>query len=645
MQSALSQAANIATQLATDAEQAATSLTTALQADLTTVMEPGPAASALDTAEIRAKIAAEMTLPDQPGVNKDAIIDKMAAHLITELHAARKSATEAAKQRITAHLTTTIDAQNATTIKAIDDVKTQINSLAAISTSTVNTTVDRQAAIDKFNDSTKLITDIATQMQTYDTTIQTISNQLDKIYTTQDTTDSTVGTEINRLQTLRKNIQEERTNKQRTITEHFDGTNTTQSNSKKTLIELSIPTDLQQGKGQKRMDNMNAFLRGRANEYYAVLPYLYRSGADVDYDTGTCYQPPVKRTSYIGVDDSYKQAYTEQATILYLLIKSLTPDNIMNKIRSTYKYGLNEQLQAHCDINDGPSAYFALLSLYRPVNSSHRDALMETFNSAWSYFTKGDYKRPIKHLRPKLNNAIELGLQLNWSTTGKKIVQILSRNDHVMAQELKQYEKGPTQPADTNTYLQDLFAAIEAECDKAVTIKGEAKNESNWHANLAHADHQFDYSYSKGKGSGKGSGKSKGKSKGKSSKGKGKGKSGGKGRPICCAEGCQQHTPHSSKALCTTCFKKLLDNGSSITKKDGTTFQLHRNNKSEQSKYGFTADQLVEGLLKRARTADSKPGTDDRPAPACVKRQRQAQSAAAVDADPVQQFLSSINLE
>ena len=305
---------------------------------------------------------------------------------------------------------------------------------------------------------------------------------------------------------------------------------------------------------------------------------------------------------------------------------------------------MNEQLQARCDTNDGPSAYFALLSLYRPVNSSHRDALIETFNTAWSYFMKGDYKKPIKYLRPKLNNAIELGLQLNWSTTGKKIVQILSRNDHVMAQELKQYEKGPAQPADTNMYLQDLFAAIEDECDKAVTIKGEAKNESNWHANLAHSDQQFDHSYGKGKGSGKGS-KGKGKSKGKSSKGKGKGKSGGKGRPICCAEGCQQHTPHSSKALCTTCFKKLLDKGGSITKKDGSTFQLHRNNnKSEQSKYGFTADQLVEGLLKRNRTTDSEPNTNDRPAPACVKRQRRAQSAAA-DQDPVQQFLSSINLE
>ena len=58
MQSTLSQTANLATTLANTASQAAGNVTTALQADLTTVMEPGPAASALDTAEFRAKIAA-----------------------------------------------------------------------------------------------------------------------------------------------------------------------------------------------------------------------------------------------------------------------------------------------------------------------------------------------------------------------------------------------------------------------------------------------------------------------------------------------------------------------------------------------------------------------------------------------------------
>jgi len=94
------------------------------------------------------------------------------------------------------------------------------------------------------------------------------------------------------------------------------------------------------------------------------------------------------------------------------------------------------------------------------------------------HFTKGDPKKKIKHLRPKLVEAIQLGL--NWSTTDKKIVQVMSRSDHVMAQELKQFEKGPARPEDTNLYLQNLFAAIEAEADKAtLTFQGE---KMEWHA-------------------------------------------------------------------------------------------------------------------------------------------------------------------
>ena len=45
-----------------------------------------------------------------------------------------------------------------------------------------------------------------------------------------------------------------------------------------------------------------------------------------------------------------------------------------------------------------------------------------------------------------------------------------------MSQELKQYEKGPAIIADTNAYLQDLFATIEDECDNASRIKDEAKH-------------------------------------------------------------------------------------------------------------------------------------------------------------------------
>ena len=333
-----------------------------------------------------------------------------------------------------------------------------------------------------------------------------------------------------------------------------------------------------------------------------------------------------------------------------------------------------EQNEDRCEHGDGPSAYFALISLFKPIKAAHRDTLIEEFNTAWQHFTKGDPRKKIKHLRPKLVEAIQLEMQLNWSTTGKKIVQVLSRSDHVMAQELKQYEKGPVRLEDTNVYLQNLFAAIEAEADKAtLTYPGEKKE---WHASYAGADDRRPCRYgvectdtlstrshpqghkrprsnnNGGKGKGKG-GNGKGKGDKGKEKGKGKGK-GGKGRPACEAEGCSQNTPHPSKALCTTCFKKVLDTGS-IKKKDGTTFEFKGKNKDDSpdkqtnNAYGFSAEQ-IEGLRHMQASAYLAEGieADERPGPACVKRARIAerlgQRADGADvSERTANFLAAIN--
>ncbi len=277
--------------------------------------------------------------------------------------------------------------------------------------------------------------------------------------------------------------------------------------------------------------------------------------------------------------------------------------------------------------------------------------------------------------------AIQLGLQLNWSTTGKKIVQVLSRSDHVMAQELKQFEKGPVRPEDTNVYLQNLFAAIEAEADKAtLTFQGEKKE---WHASSVSVtdkrtckygtrcmdtqctrSHPGEHMRSKSEGDGyrsKGKGSKGTKGKGGSGKGaKGKGGKGGKSRPACEAQGCSQTTPHPSKTLCTTCFKKVIETGS-ITKKDGTTFVLKTKPASESNKqtststYGFSAEQL-EGLRVMQQSAayiaeGISAGDDEQPAPASTKRARIAERLGRADAARVTQdvderttkFLNAIN--
>ena len=77
-------------------------------------------------------------------------------------------------------------------------------------------------------------------------------------------------------------------------------------------------------------------------------------------------------------------------------------------------------LSVKCDATDGPALLFALISLYKPAKATHQDKLTSDFNNAWTHFTKGDPKNKINHLGPKLNEAIDLKIQLNWSTTCKK---------------------------------------------------------------------------------------------------------------------------------------------------------------------------------------------------------------------------------
>ena len=80
---------------------------------------------------------------------------------------------------------------------------------------------------------------------------------------------------IDKLHTLRRNVQEQKKNLQQEIVHYYDST--FKGNKTKTiLIDLHIPKDIHTGKGQMVIDSMKAYLRGRAAEYYAIIPYLHR---------------------------------------------------------------------------------------------------------------------------------------------------------------------------------------------------------------------------------------------------------------------------------------------------------------------------------------------------------------------------------
>ena len=645
--------------------------TTNLAADLATVMGPAGNAGQLDQQQLQQQLAAIGAPPGSRATQQDkqAYLAKLSTLLQQIAQTEIDNTLQAAQANITskaAEITSAIDAAKQAVQDTQDDAATTSAAEAA------------------FNSSIERVTTLMVQIKSRSELYVQVGAKLDDAYDrlNEDPNDAANNEKVDKIQTLRRNIMEQKKNLQHEIVQYFDSA-FRQDKHKTNLIDLKIPKDIHAGKGQMLMDNVKAYLRGRATEYYAIIPFLHRISDNFDSKQGIYWLPRAE-----DVPEIMREAYINQAQALYHVIMDQLTTEVKNKIRSTFKYGIHQQHETRCAVGDGPSAYFALISLYKPIKASHRDSLTEIFNTAWTHFLKGDPLKKIGFLRPKLVEANELQLQLNWSTTGKKIIQVLSRADHVMAQEIKQYEKGPSDPADTNTHLEDLFAAIEGELDKAKLVPQSNNKEKEWHAHnvMAHnhshrrpcryglecTDTQCTRSHPRGFKRPREQDYTQDMPQGKYGKGStdyggkgyrgGKGYKGGKGkrnrgRPACEAQGCSQYTPHPSKSLCTTHFKEALDKGS-VTKKDGTVFTLSRKSndyKGEQQSnntYGFSAEQM-EGLKlmqeASAYTADAFIDTEPA-APASVKRARIAErlgkraNAATAD-ERTEAFLSAINLQ
>ena len=241
----------------------------------------------------------------------------------------------------------------------------------------------------------------------------------------------------------------------------------------------------------------------------------------------------------------------------------------------------------------------------------------------------------MKELRKPLVEVIKLQVPISWSTTGRKIVGVLSRRDHMLSQALRQYEQGPDSTQDTAIYLQDMFSAIEVECDNLARLGGKVADDSTWHANSVQTRAGPDFSKLCRYGA-----KCKNKKCGfqhpqdrpekrildtsNSQGGHGLGRS----KPTCTAKDCQEKT-YKGKRFCTTCFMNGQKTGR-IQLKDGSVFKIksvkrsnestNQNKKDSKTIYRFTAEQL-QGL-KIMNTAQLSAAEEEAPAPASIKRQR-----------------------
>jgi hypothetical protein len=478
----------------------------------------------------------------------------------------------------------------------------------------------RADIVSVFEASMAVVTDHSRRIQTFDGRLDGLAAELTLKMNDPALSNEEMCVQITKINTAQKAFQSQKELTLKAIMEHF-GEAMTLGRSKATdLVALTIPENIEAGKGTALMENLTLYLAGRSDHYYALMPYVQRIISDYDPVTGMCYKPPDIIEELHIIPEEIRAVYATQSKLLYnTLISKLTP-NVKRLVKSTFQYGLNDQ-NAKCHEHDGPMVLFALICMFRPCTMEHTEKIESALYDAYKGFnSKGSVRKHIKHLRPLLLEAADLSIDLKWKQSGKPIVDIMTHRDHNMNDALKTWKSASISDKNTLAELDKLFAAIESQCKKDEQYDDKHGGGEHKHANGV-------------KGGGKGSaGKTDSSSKknndcrkgddctradcyfdhprdSKAKSGDQKSKAKQNGVTKCEAKGCNGKTPPDSRILCQACYQKVCDSKSgTLELKDGQKpFTLKRKNELGLSK----SDVKDFKKAFKAFTAEIDPEQDD----------------------------------
>jgi hypothetical protein len=124
------------------------------------------------------------------------------------------------------------------------------------------------------------------------------------------------------------------------IIDHFDETlGGMRSVSKHDKMPLKFPKNFEKVSAQPIIDAMKAYMSHRAQEYFAILPYINHIMHSYDPRNGTYFKPPDKHEGISTVPDIMKEAYTPNRVSCYTDLSSRTS--------GTWRY---QRLQQHSGV-------------------------------------------------------------------------------------------------------------------------------------------------------------------------------------------------------------------------------------------------------------------------------------------------------
>ena len=244
--------------------------------------------------------------------------------------------------------------------------------------------------------------------------------------------------EIKELNSMQKAIELQKLSTIRSICHHL-GERTKDVDDTQEKVELTIPENMHKGKGKALMDAVKLYFRGRTAKYYAIIPCIQRIIDDFDSTKKTYFKPPDVTTELNQIPEELRSTYVEMAKYLYSELMRKLPNAVKDRLRSSFTYGEAGELGL-CAEHDGPTAIFALICHYRVSGCKREEEIRDYFQGLHFKMKSGDFKKPLAQARSQLNEAKELNVNLKWSTTGKRIYDTLSHNDHNMKTALADYK-------------------------------------------------------------------------------------------------------------------------------------------------------------------------------------------------------------
>jgi hypothetical protein len=400
-----------------------------------------------------------------------------------------------------------------------------------------------------------------------------------------------VCSKISKISAAQKAFESQKEMSLKTIMAHFGEAMTLGRSKNSELVALTIPENIEAGKGAALMENLTMYLAGRADTYYALMPYIQRVISDYDPITGRCYKPPDLVDEIATIPEEIRAIYVTQAKSLYNTLTSKLTTGVKRLIKSTFQYGLQEET-ALCSENDGPTALFALICMFRPCTLEHTEKIESALYEAHKGFKTGNIRKHIKAMRSFLLEAQDLSIELKWKQSGKQIVDVMTHKDHNMNDALKDYKNIVVSDKTCTAVLDRLFAAIESQCkrdekhdDKHGSVEKHANSadgkgsgnskpaagDTSWRSTVLCRDAASCTNKTCGF---KHPHKSGGDQGSKGGKGKGLGGKGGTDstKKKCQGPGCSEKLEASDyKMLCQPCFNKAKELGS-MKLKNGEIF-------------------------------------------------------------------------